>query len=155
MKKSYWFFGSRLTIHADAGQTGGRYDLIEGWFPPGMQTPLHRHTRYQEQLFVLEGEFTVWIAKSKSVLTVGQSAIVPIGAAHCIAATGNTPARGIVIASPSGFAHVVSNSATPGTFTASSVEEKPPAEQGNMDAFERLSKEVGDEILGPPGMLPG
>lgn len=38
MTQSFWFFGSRLTIVADHTTTGGQYDLIEGYFPPGSQT---------------------------------------------------------------------------------------------------------------------
>ena len=55
MTSSLWFFGTRLNIIADATTTGGKYDLIEGYFPPGTQTSLHRHTRYSEQLYVLDG----------------------------------------------------------------------------------------------------
>ena len=44
-----------------------------GYFPPGTQTPPHRHTRYFEQLYVLEGEFTVWVGKNKVVLGAGES----------------------------------------------------------------------------------
>ncbi|MFV0337850.1 MAG: cupin domain-containing protein [Chthoniobacterales bacterium] len=145
---SYWFLGSRLTILADSGDTDGRYDLIEGWFPAGMQTPLHRHTRYQEQLFVIEGEFTVRVGKSILVLTPGQTAIIPMGEAHCIAATGGGPARGLVVAPPSGFARVISGSAVP------DINGQPVAKEANMALFTQLSKEVGDEILGPPGTYP-
>jgi hypothetical protein len=44
MTQSLWFFGARLNIIADHTTTGGQYDLIEGYFPPGSQTPPHRHT---------------------------------------------------------------------------------------------------------------
>ncbi len=50
MTQSFWFFGSRLNIIADHTTTRGQYDLIEGYFPPGTQTPHHRHTCYSEQL---------------------------------------------------------------------------------------------------------
>ena len=65
MAQSLWFFGSRLNIVADHTTTGGQYDLIEGYFPPGTQTPPHRHTRYSEQLYVLSGEFTVWAGEKQ------------------------------------------------------------------------------------------
>ena len=73
MAQSFWLFGSRLNIIADHTTTKGQYDLIEGYFPPGTQTPLHRHTRYSEQLYVLEGEFTVWTGENKFVLSAGES----------------------------------------------------------------------------------
>ncbi|WP_310481109.1 hypothetical protein [Chamaesiphon sp. VAR_48_metabat_403] len=50
MTQPLWLFNTRLTIIADATTTGGQYDPIEGYIPPGTQTPPHRHTRYSEQL---------------------------------------------------------------------------------------------------------
>ena len=83
MAQSFWLFGSRLNIIADHTTTKGQYDLIEGYFPPGTQTPLHRrHTRYSEQLYVLEGEFTVWAGENKFVLSAGESFLISL--AHCI-----------------------------------------------------------------------
>ncbi len=52
-------------IIADAATAGGKYDPIEGYFPSGIQTPPHRHTRYSEQVYVLEGEITVWAGADK------------------------------------------------------------------------------------------
>ena len=37
MRKSYWFFGHRLTILAGPAYTEGRYDLVEGCNPPRTQ----------------------------------------------------------------------------------------------------------------------
>ena len=48
--ETYWLLGAKNVIHADESFTGGRYDLIEGWFPAGVITPLHRHTRFSEHL---------------------------------------------------------------------------------------------------------
>jgi hypothetical protein len=50
MRRFYWFFGHRLTILAGPVGTEGRYDLVEGWDPPGTQVPLHRHRRYSERI---------------------------------------------------------------------------------------------------------
>ena len=32
MKNAYWLFGARLSVLAGQANTGGRYDLVEGWF---------------------------------------------------------------------------------------------------------------------------
>ncbi|OKH45241.1 cupin [Calothrix sp. HK-06] len=143
MTQSLWFFGSRLTIVADHTTTGGQYDLIEGYFPPGTQTPLHRHTRYSEQLYVLSGEFTVWAGEDKVVLNAGESFLIPLGTPHVVAALSDQPARGLVVAAPSGFARLI---AAVGT-----LDEK---EAPDMELAERISTEIGDEILGSPGTLP-
>jgi quercetin dioxygenase-like cupin family protein len=135
--------GSRLTIVADHTATDGKYDLVEGYFPPGSQTPPHRHTRYSEQLYVLEGEFTVWIGKNKVVLKVGESALIPMGITHVVAALSDRPARGLVVASPSAFAHFVEATGT--------LNEN---EAPDLELLNRISTEIGDEILGVPGDLP-
>lgn len=134
---------SFLSILADHTITGGQYDLIEGYFLPGAQTPLHRHTRYSEQLYVLEGEFTVWVGENKVVLTTGESFLIPVGTPHVVAALSDRPARGLVIAAPSGFARLIAATG------ALSKTETP-----NMALFDRISAEIGDEVLGPPGTFP-
>lgn len=144
MTQSFWFFGSRLKIVADHTTTGGQYDIVEGYFPPGSQTPPHRHTRYSEQLYVLEGEFTIWAGENNFILGVGESFFIPIGTTHVVAALSETPARGLIIAAPSAFARLIETVGTQDEIAAS-----------DMALFERISAEIGDEILGPPGTLPG
>lgn len=141
--KSYWLFGTRQTILADSDITGGRYDFAEGQFPAGMRTPLHRHNGYQEQLYVLDGEFTVWIGQRAVVLHAGESLVIPVGAAHSVGATGDGPARGLVIASPSGFARLIRAVGAP------DIADSPPPSPDSFDhaLFQRISAELGDEIL--------
>ncbi|MDF5719687.1 MAG: cupin domain-containing protein [Rhizonema sp. PD37] len=143
MTQSFWLFGSRLTILADRTTTDGKYDLIEGYFPPGTQTPPHRHTRYSEQLYVLEGEFTVWLGENKVVLGTGESALIPMGTTHVVAALSDQPARGLVVSAPSAFAHLIEATGT--------INEN---EEADLALFMRVSTEIGDEILGVPGDLP-
>jgi quercetin dioxygenase-like cupin family protein len=143
MTQYFWFFGSCLTILTDHTTTGGQYDLIEGYFPLGSQTPLHCHTRYSEQLYVLEGEFTIWAGENKVVLNTGESCLIPVGIPHIVAVIGDRPAHGLVIAAPSAFARLIA---------AVGTQEK--AETPDMALFDRISAEIGDEILGPPGTLP-
>ncbi|MEH1969581.1 cupin domain-containing protein [Nostoc sp.] len=142
MTQTLWLFGSRLTIVADHTTTGGQYDLIEGYFPPGTQTPPHRHTRYSEQLYVLEGEFTVWAGENKVVLSPGDSYLISLGTPHVVAVLSDKPARGLVVAAPSAFARLIEATGT--------VDENEPID---MALYNRISAETGDELLGPPGAL--
>lgn len=143
MTQSFWLFGNRLTILADHTTTDGQYDLIEGYNPPGTLTPLHRHTRYSEQLYVLEGELTVWGGENKVVLTPGESFLIAPGIPHVVGVLSDRPARGLVVAAPSGFARLI---AAVGTVNETDAPD--------MALFERLSAKIGDEFLGPPGVLP-
>jgi quercetin dioxygenase-like cupin family protein len=149
MTRSYWLFGARLTVHAGHEDTAGRYDLIEGASLPGTQTPLHRHNCYSEQIYVLEGEFTVWAGEQTAVLHPGDIFIIPAGTAHAVATTGDGISRGLVVASPSGFARLIMETGTPDTGGA------PPAGPPDMALFDRICAEIGDEVLGPPGTRPG
>ncbi len=143
MMQSFWLFGSCHTILADHTTTGGQYDLIEVYFPPSSQTPPHRHTRYCEQLYVLEGEFTLWVGQNKVVLSTGENFMIAVGTPHVVAAIGDQPAHGLMIAAPSAFARLLEAT---GTLSRT--------ETPDMALFERICAEIGDEILGPPGTLP-
>ena len=143
MTQPLWFFGTRFNIIADHTTTGGKYDIMEGYFPPGIQTPPHLHTRYWEQLYILEGEFTVWAGDLKVVLNTGESFLITPGTPHVVASLSNRAARGLVIAAPSSFARLI---AAVGTLD----ETAPP----DMELFDRICAEIGDEVLGAPGELP-
>ena len=149
MRKSYWLVGTRLSVLARPAETGGRYDLVEAWFPVGAQVPPHRHGRYSEQLYVLDGEFTVWTTGHKTVLRPGDHLAIPAGTAHALAVTGDGPGRALVVASPSGFARLIAAVGTP-----TEGDEASPPTATDMDLLLRLAAELGDEILGPPGALP-
>jgi mannose-6-phosphate isomerase-like protein (cupin superfamily) len=149
MTRSYWLFGARFTVHAHHEDTAGRYDLIEGGGPPGFQSPLHRHTRYAERFYILEGEFTVWAGERTAVLRPGDVFTVPAGTAHAVAITGGRPGRARAVALPSGFARLILGAGTPDTG------DTPPAGPPDLALYERIQAEIGDETLGPPGTRPG
>lgn len=143
MTQSVWILGAQFRIIADHTTTSGQYDLIEIYFPPGRQTPLHRHRLYSEQLYVLSGEFTVWAGENKAVLSAGDSFLIPTGIPHTVAALSDQPSRVLVVSAPSGFARRIAECGT--------LDEK---EATDMELVERICTEIGDEILGPPGALP-
>jgi mannose-6-phosphate isomerase-like protein (cupin superfamily) len=143
MSQSLWLFGSRLTIVADHTTTAGQYDLIEEYSLPGSQTPLHRHTRYSQLLYVLSGEFTVFAGENKVVLSAGDNILIPIGTPHMVAVFSDKPARGLVVNAPSGPARLI---------TAMGMRDE--TETLDMALLARISAEMGDETLGPPGTLP-
>ncbi|TGD77546.1 cupin domain-containing protein [Hymenobacter wooponensis] len=144
MNQSFWLLGTLTRILADHEATEGRYDLIEGTFQPGVVTPLHRHTTYSEHLVVLEGEFTVHTKTEVVVLKPGQDLFIPLGTAHAVV-SGPARTRGLVVASPSGFARLIKAAGTAADATG-----LPPTTPPDMEAFARASAEIGDEIVGPP-----
>lgn len=143
MQQAFWLFGTHLQILADQQDTAGRYDLIEGIFMPNVATPLHRHTTYSEHLYALEGEFAVHTESGVVVLHPGDSFRIPQGAAHAVV-SGPAGARGLVVASPSGFAQLIREAGTPAESSTA-----PPTAPPDMEAFGRASLAIGDELVGP------
>jgi mannose-6-phosphate isomerase-like protein (cupin superfamily) len=146
MSQKFLLFGTHLTIVTDEKETDSRYDLIDGILQPGTETPPHLHTKYSEDIYVLEGELTVYIDDQALVLHPGERCFIPIGKPHVVASTGTTPSRALTIAAPSGFAKLIRSVGTPGDLTV----ENPNV----MELFMRFSEEIGDVILGPPGTRP-
>ena len=60
---------------------------------PGTQTPPHRHGAYSEQLYVLDGDFTVWAGGRKAVLRPDDYLTILALTTHVVAATGDGPGR--------------------------------------------------------------
>ena len=149
MSQTFWLFGTYLRILADEHQTNSAYDLIEGQFPANMETPLHLHTKYAEQIYVLEGEFTVYLNKEIVTLIPGEYLFILPNTPHVVAASGKQVNRALTIPSPSGFAKLVRSVGIPGTDAT-----QPPYTPNDMGLFIELSKETGDVILGSPGARP-
>ena len=145
MNNAFWVAGTHVTILADEQATAGRYDLIEGYFAAGVETPLHRHNAYSEQIFALSGEFIVRTAAGMVLLQPGDSCFIPRGATHSVAASATEPARGLVISSPSGFARLIQEVGTVAIDTST------PPEFTNFELLDRVARDLGDEVLGPPG----
>jgi quercetin dioxygenase-like cupin family protein len=150
MRHSYWLLGNRVSVIAGPADTGGRYDLVEGWLPAGSRVPPHLHRRYSEQIYVLDGELTVWAGGRKAVLRPGDDLAIPAGTGHAVAATGDGPARALVVASPSGFARLITEAGTPDEGGG-----VPPSAAPDLAVFLRVSADLGEEVLGPPGALLG
>ena len=149
MSRTYWLFGTQLSILADEQQTNSTYDLIEGSFPAHLETPLHLHSKYSEGIYVLEGEFTVYTDTGAATLTPGEFIFVAPNIPHVIAASGKKVNRALTVASPSGFGKLIRSVGIPGNGTS-----LPPDTPNDMGLFIELSKDTGDLILGSPGARP-
>lgn len=149
MAQPYWLFGTHVTILADEQQTNKQYDLVEGRFSPGAETPPHLHTKYSELIYVLEGEFTVYTDTGVATLADGGHIFIPMNTPHSVVGSGEGLNRAITVASPSGFANLIRSVGTPGSFDS-----LPPDQSNQMGLFMKLSEEIGDVLLGPPGTRP-
>jgi mannose-6-phosphate isomerase-like protein (cupin superfamily) len=138
--------GVRVLILTRGAETGGRHDLVEATQSPGTMTPLHLHTRYDERLWVIEGELTVWAGRGKRVVGPGGFVVIPMNTAHMIQA-GPGGARVLNITSPAGFAELVERTAAPAALSGAGA-------RLDLDRFMEVTAELGDIVLGPPGTTP-
>ena len=136
----------RVNILTSGTETDGRHDMIDAFMLPGAATPPHLHTRYEERLFVTEGELTVWLDEERRVLRAGDFVSIQLNVPHMIK-SGSEGARTVLVTSPAGFAELIERTATPGADAG-------PDTELDVDAFTSVSTELGDVILGPPGMTP-
>ncbi|KAK6033584.1 hydrolase, alpha/beta domain protein [Ostertagia ostertagi] len=99
------------------------------------------------QMYVLEGELTIYTKEGSVVLGPGETFTIPKGTQHVLAASGSKPTKALTVTSPSGFARLIRE-----------IGVRKPLENAmdpkTLEKFMQLSSALGDEILGPPGSRP-
>lgn len=71
-----------MTVKATAAETGGVFSLVEAKEPPGFGPPLHIHHDAAEAFFVLEGEYTMFLAEREVTCPAGSFIYIPAGMTH-------------------------------------------------------------------------
>jgi quercetin dioxygenase-like cupin family protein len=76
-----WRLGveTRMLVSASNGAT--QLCIFEQWIAPETGAPTHVH-RVEEVLTVLEGEAEMWLDDERTVVSAGQTFIVPAGRKH-------------------------------------------------------------------------
>jgi len=128
--------GGPLTFKVRGEETGGRLTAIENEVAPGEGPPLHTHAGEDEFWHVIDGEFRFRLGDELSSAPAGSFVFVPRGTPHCFQNVGHSPARILVMFTPSGMERFFDRFAE--------LPEPDPA------AFAALGAEVGMEVVGPP-----
>ena len=81
-------------------EIGGQFGAMEGVLPPGAGPAPHRHQRYDEAFYVLQGEIEYRIGDEWITATVGTCVFAPAGSIHGFRNSGASDARQLVIAAP-------------------------------------------------------
>jgi quercetin dioxygenase-like cupin family protein len=98
-----WVVGDRYMIKCSGNDTGGAFALIEAVVTPGNGPPPHIHSREDEASYVLEGEIQFHADGSSFTTTCGAWVTLAKGSLHSFKNTGSTPARTLVVVTPSGL----------------------------------------------------
>src|SRR5258708_28022609 len=87
--------------------------LVESISPPGIGSPLHRHIRADQAIYVLEGELEI-VADSESFsFAKGETCLIRRGAPHREINSSRSETRFITIHSPGFFSEVIRLAGTP------------------------------------------
>lgn len=99
----FWIVGDHLTFKVGPKETGGKYTVATTYILPQAGPPPHVHGREDEMFYVLEG--TMVFMDNTHTFTAGPGSVVylPKNIPHTFKNIGNTPAKCILTALPSGF----------------------------------------------------
>lgn len=127
------------TILVRGNETGQRFAAIETQEPRRSGPPLHRHTREDELIYVLEGQVTVYLGQRQLERSAGSVVVLPRGEEHGYVVESDV-ARLLIVMAPAG----------PEVCLCDFLEEG--AEPQTDQSIERLIAEAaryGVEITGP------
>ncbi len=92
--------GGQLTIKAD----GPLCTMVEEREPAQGGVPLHRHTRRDELIYVLDGEFLVTLGRETTRVTAGSCVRAPRGTGHGYRNAGSSTATALLVYTPGSYA---------------------------------------------------
>src|SRR5215217_4731000 len=95
--------GGDVTFIARGEDTNGATTALDVLVPRGEGPPLHRHTREDEWIYVLEGNLRWKLGDQLSTTPAGSFVFIPRGLAHCFQNVGEAPARMLIIFAPAGM----------------------------------------------------
>jgi hypothetical protein len=117
--------------------------------PPGIATPLHRHTHEDEAFFLLDGTMTYRAGDDTYALAEGDFIWLPRGLPHAFRVTGSRPVRFVGFADPGRLFALYDEVGIPAR------EHRLPGDDGQTMAVEiprwnEVGPRYGLEVVGPP-----
>jgi len=98
--------GIGVRFMSDGGETGDRFSLVEHPMPPrALAAPLHKHSREDEYIFVIECRMGAQLGDDVVYADVGDLAFKPRDQWHTFWNAGDEPCRILEIIAPGGFEH--------------------------------------------------
>ncbi|MBM6398998.1 cupin domain-containing protein [Phycicoccus sonneratiae] len=145
-----WAMGSLFEHLVTADQSAGAVGVSLVTQPPGIATPLHRHTREAEALLVLEGVVDYVAGEQHVELTTGSFLFLPLGVPHAFRIRGDSPARFVSMTTPGGLMDLYDEVGVPaaGMHVPGEGEGLTMAEE--IARWNEVGPRYGLEVLGPP-----
>jgi quercetin dioxygenase-like cupin family protein len=144
-----WAMGSLFEHLLEAPESGGELGVAIVTQPPGIATPLHRHTKESEAFYLLEGRMDYRAGDEDYALYAGCFIYLPKGLPHAFRIRGDSPARILALTAPGGLLHLYDEVGLPAT------EMRLPGKDGLTPEVEipkwvEVGPRYGLEVVGPP-----
>jgi len=146
--QTLWFLDNRVEIVPERPD----HALLELSAHPGDMVPLHVHHEEDEVFAVLEGELTLLVNGTPTVVGAGRSVTAPRGIPHAYRVTSETSARWLVLTTPGTFSAFVRELGRPAG-AGLPVPSGPPSPE-KAGVLAEAAARHGIEILGPPPFPP-
>jgi quercetin dioxygenase-like cupin family protein len=128
--------GGEITFAFRGDETDGRLTALVTIAAPGEGPPLHTHANEDECLIVLDGTFRFRLRDDVETAPPGSFVFVPRGVPHTWQNIGATPARMIVLFTPSGMERFFERFAA--------------LDRPGPETFLQAADGTGMEVVGPP-----
>ncbi|MFC6704066.1 cupin domain-containing protein [Flexivirga alba] len=143
-----WAMGGLFEHLVGAGDTQGRLGISVVTQPPGIATPLHRHTKEAEAFYVLDGKITYRAGDTTYELRPGSFIYLPEGLPHAFRIRGESPARFLAFTTPGGLMSLYDEVGIP------AAERRLPGADGQTPEVElpkwaEVGPRYGLEVVGP------
>lgn len=117
--------------------------------PPGIATPLHRHTREAEAFYVLDGRIDYRAGDELHELSEGWFIHLPAGVPHAFRIRGDRPARFLAIVDPGNLLHLYDEVGLPAqAHRLPGTDGRSPEEE--IPRWAEVAPRYGLEVVGPP-----
>jgi uncharacterized cupin superfamily protein len=147
-----WAMGSLFEHLLVPEESAGRLGVAVVTQPPGIATPLHRHTREAEAFYLLEGEMTYRAGEELYDLTPGCFMYLPQGLPHAFRTRGTDRVRYLALTEPGHLLRLYDEVGVPAT------ERRLPRPDGQdgltmgeeIARWNEVGPRYGLEVVGPP-----
>lgn len=143
-----WAMGGLFEHLVGAADTDGLLGMSVVTQPPGIATPLHRHTREAEAFYVLAGEISYRAGEEQYDLEPGSFIYLPRGLPHAFRIRGEVAARFLAFTTPGGLMGLYDEVGIPAR------ERRLPGDDGQSPEVElpkwaEVGPRYGLEVVGP------
>ena len=146
--RATWAMGSLFEHLLESEESAGRLGVAVVTQPPGIATPLHRHTHEAEVFYVLDGELTYRAGEETFELYAGCFIYLPQGLPHAFRIRGKG-ARYLALTEPGRLLHLYDEVGVP------AAERRLPGADGlpmdeEIGRWNEIGPRYGLEVVGPP-----